>query len=366
MVPDSADTVTQNEPKRDDGFLETCTVIVTEPHKGNQTKLARELKVQGLPVLRFLIPKTARKIVENSLESLVDRRTRTRAYCDGVELTATLSDDLDDDAATGVGGGGGGGVPVASQTPEQAVVSLHLREQQSLLEQYKAMVNEQRRQFELNRLALASQNATLATLNGDVDAARTRLKDVLHDHDLILKIDLKETLEIRQDNRAALRAAVREFHEGDKEVAARQKDQMATIKEFHTATSELQKLVLDLLKRAPSSFDEKLRAAKELLDMLLKSSVGEATTEVLATTMAMLAARLGAAVSPEQVVDSFLRNGAEYRERSVQLRMLANLQPSEASASLLVAVDFLEGQLPPEVVIQHLKRHQRVTVTQTG
>lgn len=365
---DSADTVSQNEVGGDQagGFLKTSTVIITEPHKGNPTKLARELKVQGLPVLRFLIPKSARAIVANSLECLVDRRSRTRAYCDGVELTATLSDDLDEDTATTAGSAAVASTPIASQTPESAIVALHLREQQALLDQYKLMVTEQRRQFELNRLALAQQNTALANLNTDVDTARARLKATLHDHDQILKTDLKDTIEIRNDNRAALREAMRNYHEDEKQVGLRQKEQMEVIKTFHGATADLQKVVLDLLKRAPSSMEDKLKAAKELLETLLKSSVGEAATEVLATTMAMMAARVGAAVSPEQVVDSFLRNGAEYRERSVRLRMMANLQKSDASSSLLVAVDYLEGQLPDDVVMHHLQSRSRVTVTQTG
>lgn len=361
---DRADTVPQNGTAGDQpaGWLRTSTIIITEPHKGNRTKLARELKVEGLPVLRFMIKGDSRAIMSNSLESLVDRRGRTRAYCDGVELTATLSDDLDEDSTTS--STGTSNAAVASQSPESAVVALHLREQQALLEQTKAMIVEQRRLLELGRMSLTSQDATLSRLNKDVEDARGRLKATLADHDGILKSDLKDTLDIRRDNRIALRESVKAFHDGEKDVASRQKDQMEVIRDFHGATAQLQKIVFDLLKRAPSSMEEKLKAAKELLETVLKSSVGEATTEILATTMAMLAARVGAAVSPEQVVDSFLRNGAEYRERSVRLRMMANLQKSEASSSLLVAVDYLEGQLPDDVVLHHLKAHMRTTVTQ--
>jgi hypothetical protein len=321
---DSVHTVSPNGQNERGAFVRTDTYVVTEPHRGNRTRLARELSVEGLPILRFIAPQCdhckVQDVLDNSLEILVKRRTQFRVFRNGVELVVVPSDDIDDEP----GAAASQGTPVATptQTPSEASSQYLVREQQGLLEQLRGAVADQRRLFELGQLSLARQQDALVAANKQVEDARDRVKTVLKSHDDILDDDLKTTIALRQQTRASIKddlaahnANLKQFHEGTQ-------GQLSFTAELQKTTLALQNLLVEHLQQKPTPFEDKLKIVRETADALLQSNLGEAGTQVAAVYLANLFATFGGRVSVAQVMDGFFVRGAEFRKRMVTLRTM--------------------------------------------
>lgn len=361
---DSVHTVPPNGQNERGAFVRTDTYVVTEPHRGNRTRLARELSVEGLPILRFIAPQCdhckVQDVLDNSLEILVKRRTPFRVFRNGVELVVVPSDDIDDEPPAAPSQG----TPVATptQTPSEANSQYLAREQQGLLEQLRGAVADQRRLFELGQLSLARQQDTLLALNKQVDDARDRVKTVLKSHDDILDDDLKTTIALRQQTRASIKedlaahnANLKQFHEGTQ-------GQLGFTAELQKTTLALQNLLVEHLQQKPTPFEDKLKIVRETADALLQSNLGEAGTQVAAVYLANLFATFGGRVSVAQVMDGFFVRGAEFRKRMVTLRtMLAIHLATDNGHAMSIAADYLEGAVGQDAVDLLLRRTVKVT-----
>lgn len=365
---DSVHTVSQNGQNERGAFLRTDTYVVTEPHRGNRTRLARELSVEGLPILRFIAPQCdhckVQDVLDNSLELLVKRRTQYRVFRNGVELVVVPSDDIDDEPAAAASQG----TPVATptQTPGEASSLFLVREQQGILEQLRGAVADQRRLFELGQLSLARQQESLVALNKQVDDARDRVKTVLKGHDDILEDDLKTTIALRKSTRTSIKedleaynASLKQFHEGTQ-------GQLGFTAELQKTTLGLQNLLMEHLTRAseqkPTSLEDKLKIVRETADALLQSNLGEAGTQVAAVYLANLFATMGGRVSVAQVMDGFFVRGAEFRKRMVTLRTMISIHlATDNGHAMSTAADFLEGAVGQEAVDLLLRRSVKVT-----
>jgi hypothetical protein len=361
---DSVHTVSPNGQNERGAFVRTDTYVVTEPHRGNRTRLARELSVEGLPILRFIAPQCdhckVQDVLDNSLEILVKRRTQFRVFRNGVELVVVPSDDIDDEP----GAAASQGTPVATptQTPSEASSQYLVREQQGLLEQLRGAVADQRRLFELGQLSLARQQDALVAANKQVEDARDRVKTVLKSHDDILDDDLKTTIALRQQTRASIKedlaahnANLKQFHEGTQ-------GQLSFTAELQKTTLALQNLLVEHLQQKPTPFEDKLKIVRETADALLQSNLGEAGTQVAAVYLANLFATFGGRVSVAQVMDGFFVRGAEFRKRMVTLRtMLAMHLATDNGHAMSTAADYLEGAVGEDAVDLLLRRTVKVT-----
>ncbi|MCY0985808.1 hypothetical protein OV203_01610 [Nannocystis sp. ILAH1] len=315
-------------------------LVVTQVQRGPPSRLARELGVQGRPMLSVLIAPTPPALARQSLE-VHDRSARLRVFVDGAEVTDTF-DDLGPD------------LPHASSaTPLQDVEVVGLRqqveEQRTSLRQLESQTSAATRFLELVMKEIAEAQARHAKVQTALEQATKTTQG--HAQDLQDK-EMRHVL-----------AQVEELHRLDKEQVKKLHELAQESITMLGVSTQLQAAMRASLR--PQTWRDTITATKELMQTVVQGPVA-----VLATgwMQSMVAQKRGHDVSVAQVLDAQVLVGEQARARYHRLRtLLAQLAPHPVTHTAAVVGDFLEGQVPLEAVAHVLQTHlARATVVQQG
>lgn len=317
-------------------------MVVTQVQRGPAGRLARDLGVQGRPVLSFLCAPTPGDTVRRSLD-LHDRSVRLRVWVDGQDVTGVV----DDATATNPD------IPEASapRVPDVEVAMLRrqVEEQRALLRQLEASTA-----AATNFLELTLKEVGLA--HGRHAAAQAQLEEGV-------KATQKNAHELKNLEMSHVTTQVAEMHKLENLNVKKLGELTQAAHDQLNLSLELQKAMRASLK--PENWRDVIQATKDIAQVVVQGPLGSLANGVI---QAMVGRQRGHDVSAGQILDMQVLASEHVRARIMQARnLLAALAPHAVTHTCAVTTDFLEGQLSLDALAHVLQTHlSRATVVQQG
>lgn len=307
-------------------------LVITQVQRGPTSKAARELGVQGRPVLSMLIRHTDPRIVANSLE--IHDRKGHKVWVDGVDCTPTVLDEPTPPPEPVVTTAT---APTPIVDPELGLLRRQAEEQRVQIRQLEQQAAAAQRFLELLLTEIEDAHKMHHTVRDQIEqAGATSFKNANRLQDEAVHHALEQL------------RAVQGAERGNVE---KLRDLMKDTNETLGLSAELQARMREALK--PQTWRETIHAAKDFLSQVVAGPVGMIGHGWI---QAQLSARRGQQVDTVTVLDMQALHAERLRARYTWLRsMLVTQPPHQVTQAIAVTADYIEGQIGEQALAHYVK-----------